>query len=749
VGDPVKIGMIQTFLGEKRVLRETVLAGTYDTTPDSSLPTALVDLPDSSRWFLPHDPTLPQVTMPLAIVSRATFDRFVIKVQESPFFVADLQLDPDVTPDEAVDAVDRTAAFGDAAFDGTTPMFNQLSGALPAPAKLDVISGLPLITGAADDTAYSAREQVRPYAVGGEVLAGLLLLAAWVLLGLSRRREQLLVSGLGLHPLQLTALAALEVLLVAALAVPVGIALAHLGVATTGPPTEAGVPVTVDEVRRAALAAGVGLLLVAATAGVSALVVDRLDRISRLGRGRVAVPWGAALVVVTAVVAFAVLTIDTSHRATTPLTTAFPFLVAASVTMVVIRGIGWLRARRATRAQPGSSRWLAARRTGPVVREVTTLAAIVGVALGLFAYTLTVQRGIDHGVADKTAALVGTTTTIEVAEDFRSEGTARAVLPPLDATTLVWRRNVSLPPNETQIPLMAIDPTSFEDVADWGGSGDLDQGRALVSRLPKREKGLPVILAGTTSLHPGDQTVIDFDTVLTIPVYVVGVVPAFPGSETETGNVTAIVDSRRLFKLVTPDLDPRRKDASADTPGALTSTVWSTDSAATLRDRLDAAGIATNGAVRTASTARVDNGLVASIWAGGYVLALGLVVLALALAAGLVLALRLTDRDRVSDVLLGRMGYRPGDLARARAWEVGYAVAAAVVAAVVAAAVLVEAPSSIDANALIPPLSHPRPELTDLLALLGVLATLVLLAWLAGTLLTRRRPAAEVLRAGE
>ncbi|GAA1142330.1 hypothetical protein GCM10009606_22450 [Nocardioides aquiterrae] len=628
-------------------------------------------------------------------------------------------------------------------------MFDELAGAKPAPATLDVITGLPTIAGAADDTATSAREQVRPYALAGQVLAALLLVAAWMLLGLSRRREQLLASGLGLRPLELTLLAALEALLVCAVAVPAGLALARLGVVTAGPPTPADTSVTRDQVVRAATGAGAGLLLVALTAAASALATDRLDRVSRLGRGRVAVPWGTALTVVTAVVAFSVLTVGTTDRATTPLTTAFPFLVAATVAMLVIRGTAWLRARRATRARPGTPSWLAARRTGPVVREVVALAAVVAVALGLFAYTLTVRRGIDEGVADKTAALAGVATTIEVAEDFRAQGADRAVLPPLDGTTLVWRRNVGLPPGEIQVPLMAIDPTSFAGVADWGGSGDLDAGRALVPRLTTRAKGLPAILAGDTHLRAGDTTVIDLDSVSTVPMFVLGVVPAFPGSETEPGTVTVVLDSRRLFKLVPPDLDPRHKGASIDKPGALTSLVWSREPASDLRGRLAREDVATDGVVETAAAARIENGLVAATWAAGYALALGAVVLALALAAGLVLALRLADRDTVSDVLLGRMGYRSGDLARARAWELGYAVATAVVAAVLAAAVLVLAPSSIDAAAGIPPLTHPRPEASDLLWLLGVLAGLVLPAWLAGTLLTRRRPAAEVLRAGE
>ncbi|GAA1142334.1 hypothetical protein GCM10009606_22460 [Nocardioides aquiterrae] len=70
VGDPLRIGMEQTFLGTSRTLRDTVLAGTYETAPGSALPTRLAGLPDADRWFLPHDPTNPAVVTPMAIVSR-------------------------------------------------------------------------------------------------------------------------------------------------------------------------------------------------------------------------------------------------------------------------------------------------------------------------------------------------------------------------------------------------------------------------------------------------------------------------------------------------------------------------------------------------------------------------------------------------------------------------------------------------------------------------------------------------------
>ena len=752
VGDAFRIGIRQTFLGDDRNLAPVVLAGTFDTAPGTALPEALADDPEVDRWFLPIDPTRPTASAPVAIVDHATFDRLSRKVGTAPLYVADLHLDPEVTPAGAHAAVDAVDAFGDDATDPASEVYSHLATGRPKAATVSVITGLPVIVEGADGTATSADQQVGPYAVGGEVLALVLLIAAWVLLGLSRRREQLLASGLGLRPAALAGLAALEVLLACLVAVPLGVALAHLGVATAGPPTAARTPVTGEEMLRGGVAAAAALVLLAVATGVVALATDHLDRRSALG-GSVSVPWGTALVATTAVVGVAVLSVDLEDRSSTQLTTVFPFLVAATVALVVLRGLGWLRRRRRLWARPGTPRWLAARRSGPVVREVYALSGVVAVALGLFAYTLTVQRGIDEGVADKAAALSGSASSIEVDNDLRGQGKDRAVSPPVEDSTVVWSRGVSLPPVYGDVPILAIDPATFADVADWGGSGDLEAGRALVPQLASRHgKGLPVILAGDTDRTAGDQAVLDLMSESMIPADIIGVVPAFPGSERETGATTVIVDSNRLFRLVgrtPPVIDPRKRGATRDDPGSFTSTVWSGRSVADLRSQLSRADVETDGAVTTAAQARIDNGLIASTWAAGYVLALGAVALALALAAGLVLVLRLAERDTVSDVLLRRMGYAAGDLARARAWEVGYAVAAGVLAAAIATAVLVLGPSTIDAVAGIPPQTRPRVDLVDAIALVVVLLVLVLVAWLVGTVLARRRPAAEVLRAGE
>jgi hypothetical protein len=311
----------------------------------------------------------------------------------------------------------------------------------------------------------------------------------------------------------------------------------------------------------------------------------------------------------------------------------------------------------------------------------------------------------------------------------------------------VWRRGASIPPTFGEVPVLAIDPTTFADVADWGSSGTLDAGRELVPGLLEKGNGLPVILAGEPDQKVGDSGTLDFSSEFQIPFEVIGVVPAFPGSESDTGTTTVIINWRKLVKLLPKTVDPRKPFADSGKAGAFASWVWSDREPADLRETLKNDDIAVDGTLLSSDQARVGSGLVAATWAAAYVLALGCVALALAIAAALVLALRLADRDAVSDVLLGRMGFASGELARSRTWEVGYAVLTAVLAAGIATAVLVFGPTVIDTSATIPPLTRPRPDVADLVVLAGVLVGIVLIAWLIGAQRARRRHPAEVLRA--
>ena len=65
-------------------------------------------------------------------------------------------------------------------------------------------------------------------------------------------------------------------------------------------------------------------------------------------------------------------------------------------------------------------------------------------------------------------------------------------------------------------------------------------------------------------------------------------------------------------------------------------------------------------------------------------------------AAALLLAVRLADRDRVSDVLLRRMGFSARDLARPGPGRWPWVVGSAVLAAVVAVVALTLAPTMVE-----------------------------------------------------
>jgi len=255
-----------------------------------------------------------------------------------------------------------------------------------------------------------------------------------------------------------------------------------------------------------------------------------------------------------------------------------------------------------------------------------------------------------------------------------------------------------------------------------------------------------VLLAGDTTAKVGDRGILDFYEEWTLPYKVVGVLPAFPGSETDPGDVAVIVEARRLWHFMPPPLDPRLiPKADIQQAGRFSTWLWSPRSAAAVSADLSRAGITPKHSLLRSSAA-TDSQLLAAGWSSGYVVALGGCALLLVAAAALVLAARLADRDAVSDVLLRRMSYDAGDLAAARTWEVALAVAAALVAAVVSLAAMVLAPSTIEPAVHILPLTRPLTGWSDAVVL--IVACLVLVA-AAGAIARRRagdRVAAEVLR---
>ncbi|MDN4174667.1 hypothetical protein QWY28_17025 [Nocardioides sp. SOB77] len=741
-GDRLRVGLESVTPGSAQS-RSTpaTLAGTYETEPGSVLPAAVAEVPGSGEWVLPLDPSLPGSASPLVITGRETFAALARAIDEEPLYAADLAVAPDLDPDGAEAAVAELQRLAVEAFDDTTDLARATDRAVPLPTRLEVASGLPDVVDDAGAAAASAERQVGPYATSGQVLAAALLVTAWVLVGRSRRREGALAAGLGVHPAMVGGLTVLELAPPAVVAVPVGTGLALLAIAVAGPPADLGPgDLVAGDLALAALGGGLVVLLPALVA-LAGAVRSEPGTGSRLGARVRSVPWELLVLVATAVVVVAVLSLEPSRRGGSPLTTVLPLLVAASAAALVARLAPLVRLPG---ARPGGPRWLAARRSAGAGGPERALTAVLAVTLGLFAYTLAVHRGLVDGAEDKVAALVGAPTAASVDEGLRGTG-KRVLEPPVEGSTLVWRQRVTLPPTFGAQQLMTIDPATFAAVADWGATGTLEAGRPLVERLDEGDAGVvPVLLAGDTDREVGDRGTLEVNEEVALPYLVVAVLPAFPGSEAGTGDAAVVASSRRVFPLLPPNLDPR-DPLSVDSAGPFTAEVWSAAPPGDLRAQLRSVDLPPAEVVTTAGAA-VGQGLVATAWAAQYVVVLGLVVLLLALAVVLALGLRLADRDAVADVLLARMGWRPRQLAAARTWEVVRAVLTAAAATVVSTAALLLAPSLVDQVSEVLPVSRPRLGTPELAAVVGLAAASVGAAALVGLVRARRRTSAEVLR---
>ena len=753
-GDRVLLGLDRVIeISEPRRAPATV-AGVFERSPGSALPAALAADATIARRDLPWDPDRPGVGRPLVVADRATFGQLALAIGEEPLWTADLVLARDVAPADAAAAARAVQRLGQRAFVETTDVARATLSAKPEPTRLQVTSGLPDIVVEARATADAAEAQADPFATAGAVLATAVVAAAVLLLGRSRTREQNLVSGLGMHPGEVGLLSGLEILLPAVLGALAGATTAWVVVATAGPPgsLDGAWP---DVVTRTGAAFAIVLVVAVVGAGLAAAATDRRALSSRLGASRRRLPWDAVVIVSTVVSGVAVATTPLADRPASPLAVLFPLLLATTVSLVVLRVVARLADRRAgaaARPARATPRWLAARRSRSAPREVAAVTLALAVGLAMLGYTLAAHRGVTHGVDDKIGALVGSRTVVDVGTSM-----ARKRIPsrqpriprsPVPGGTVVYRQLVSLPPAFGSQPLMAIDTKTFAAAADWGSSsGALATGRDLLPRLRERGPDLPVLLVGDPDREVGEKGVFVSYEEWTARYVVVGVIDAFPGSEAESADVTIVAAADALFRFLPSQLDPRLiPPPTVPDAGRLSTWVWSQRSAAGVARSLDRAGIVPQASLLR-SSAETRPELRAAGWSSGYVVALGAAALLLVGAATLVLAVRLADRDAVTDVLLRRMGFRAADLAGARTWEVATVVAGSLVAAAVSVLVLAAAPTTVEPAADVLPLTRPAPAFVDALVLVGGCLVLISAAALVGRRRAATRDAAEVLRA--
>ena len=260
-------------------------------------------------------------------------------------------------------------------------------------------------------------------------------------------------------------------------------------VATLGPPGRITRRAAGGRRSGPALAALLAVALGAACAGVAAWSADRRATSSRLGAVRRRVPWEAALLVATVVTTVAVLGTDVARRPASPLAVVFPLLVAASVALLVLRGLERAGVRRWVRARAGSPRWLAGQRARTTAGDAAAITLVAG-------------RRASRCWATPwpcTAASPRASTTRSPLRSAPGRSSSRrragrASEPPAAAggqPRARGHRRLSrpgpLPPAFGNQAVLAVDSRTFAAAADWGATGDLTRGRGA-ARRPAAER---------------------------------------------------------------------------------------------------------------------------------------------------------------------------------------------------------------------------------------------------------------------
>ena len=344
-----------------------------------------------------------------------------------------------------------------------------------------------VLTGLGDVVAKAEAERqalTMPVLLADIQLASLALLILVVVAAMAaeaRAGEVALAKVRGATTGQAFGLAVLELAVIAALALPAGLAVGWLGaylLARTQ--LEAGIPVVVTPAAVAvALAATVVALAAASLASLGAVrrrILDqwRRGRSDRVGRRAVVLD---VVLLLVAVAALANLRASGTRQAGGGydlLATLAPGLAVLAAALVVGRSLplaaGWLV--RLTGRAPGVAAWVGARqvarRGGPALRVVIALAA----AFGLVAFAVTVRQDMARNRHDRSFTQVGAAERLQVAMPRGVLGPERVAEadPSGTAAMAVLRYPATLrdAPAVTAA-LVGVQPDRYPSVGFWRG----------------------------------------------------------------------------------------------------------------------------------------------------------------------------------------------------------------------------------------------------------------------------------------
>ncbi|QTE27966.1 hypothetical protein [Pengzhenrongella sicca] len=573
-----------------------------------------------------------------------------------------------------------------------------------------VVTGLPELLRAADVVAARTVAWTSTLSTAGAALGLIAVFAVAVLTMVRRTLELRHGVVVGLRPATVGALAALEVLLVAAASAALGLVVAVAVVTAVGPPGAITSTAVTAGAVRAGVAALAGVLIVGVTAAGFAWQAARLR--ASIGGAR-AGSWELVLVAVAATSVVGLLVRPASTGPPSALELVVPVLAVAATGAVggrlALRLAAIGRRRRAARTAPDAwarrpARLLAARRFAAGGSPSILVITIVATGLGLLTYSVAAATSVRQVVGDRAAVLAGASATTEIEVSWLlDDGAAQLPSPPADdpglppdpgpvpgartpplpaGTTVVWRGRTTVPPEYTNLDLLVIDPEHFAEVASWGTGPELARAKALLPALARAddtvtaglvagEPGEPVPAIGVGDLpsRAGDEAAL---STLTddVPITFLDVVPAFPGLGDALPLVVVPADS---FFSWLGSSDPRVKPPEGTgkfdrTPTAYFPSLWTNGDARSFAAILDPAGV-TPGDTETLEHVGQLPDLVAARRSLGLQLALGVAVGAIAMLALAMFADRAATRSRAADLLLTLVGMGRAGPRRARSLE--------------------------------------------------------------------------------
>jgi len=214
VGDAVQVGLDFPAGAAEQTRAWTQVAGVYATAEQSRLPaTGDRDTWVTERGDLPGDPARPGQGLPLLVADRDTFDSLALAIEMRPMWLADQTLVQDPTPEQARAAAAAVLELMSAAAQQGTDVARATAEVLPTHVRMAVGSGIPDIVERAADTARLTGRQAGQTAWAGFALGLVSVATASVLLQRSRRVEGELMTGLGIKPQSVAAMAGTEAVL--------------------------------------------------------------------------------------------------------------------------------------------------------------------------------------------------------------------------------------------------------------------------------------------------------------------------------------------------------------------------------------------------------------------------------------------------------------------------------------------------------------------------------------------------------